>query len=77
MPTRYDGKHCRVVTSIRDYRTGACLRGCTGRIQSHTESCGHTILLVAWDHGTAASYVFPEDIVLLDEGPEATPRGEP
>ena len=77
MPTRYDGKRCRVVTSIRDYRTGACLRGNTGLIQSHTESCGHTILLMAWDHGTAASYVFPEDIVLLDEGPEATPRGEP
>lgn len=77
MPTLYDGKHCRVVTSIRDYRTGVCLRGCTGRIQSHTESCGHTLLLVAWDHGTAASYVFPEDILVLDEAPAATSGEEP
>lgn len=65
-----------MVTNIRDYRSGACLRGCTGRIQSYTESCGRTLLLVAWDHGAAASYVFPEDIVLLDVGAAAPPCGE-
>lgn len=72
MVSQYQGKRCRVVTSIRDYRTGACVRGCTGRIQSHTESCGRTILLVTWDYGQAASYVFPEDIIMLDEAPALT-----
>lgn len=75
MATNYHGKRCRVVTNIRDYQTGERLRGYTGIIQSHTESCGHTILLVTWDHGKAASYVFPEDIALLD-GTEAPPCGE-
>jgi hypothetical protein len=41
MTTAYLGKHCRVVTSIRDYHTGECMRGWTGMIRSQTESCGH------------------------------------
>ena len=69
MTTAYQGQRCRVVTSIRDYQTGAVMRGWTGEIQSQTESCGHCVLLVYWDNGHAASYVFPEDIVLLDDPP--------
>lgn len=77
MVSLYRGKRCRVVTSIRDYRTGACVRECTGRIQSHTESCGRTILLVTWDDGKEPSYVFPEDILVLDEAPVPTSGEEP
>ena len=75
MATPYHGKHCRVVTSMRDYRTGEVLRGWKGVIQSQTESCGHTLLLVAWENGKATSYVFPEDIELLDEVNDAAPCG--
>ena len=67
MTTMYTDKRCRVVTSIRDYQTGTVLRGWTGTIQSHTESCGRMLLLVQWDNGTAASYVFPKDIEVLDD----------
>jgi hypothetical protein len=74
MPTPYQGQRCRVVTSIRDYRTGAVMRGWTGVIQSQTESCGHCVLLVHWDHDHSASYVFPEDIVLLDDPPAGPSR---
>ena len=69
MTTTSQGKRCRVVTSMRNYQTGAVMRGWTGVIQSQTESCGHCVLLVHWDNGHAASYVFPEDIVLLDNPP--------
>lgn len=65
MATTYIDKRCRVVTSIRDYQTGEVLRGWTGVIRSHTESCGRVLLLVQWENGKAKSYVFPEDIVLL------------
>ena len=67
MTTAYVSKRCRVATSIRDYQTGAVMRGWTGVIQSQTESCGHLMLLVHWDHGPTASYVFPDDIALLDD----------
>ena len=67
MTTMDIDKRCRVVTSIRDYQTGTVLRGWTGTIQSHTESCGRMLLLVQWDNGTSASYVFPEDIEVLDD----------
>lgn len=69
MTTAHVSKRCRVVTSIRDYQTGAVMRGWTGVIQSQTESCGHLVLLVHWDNGHTASYVFPDDIVLLDDLP--------
>ena len=69
MTTTYLSKRCRVVTSIRDYQTGAVMRGWTGVIQSQTESCGRLVLLVYWDHSHTASYVFPDDIVLLDDPP--------
>jgi hypothetical protein len=68
MATTYIDKRCRVVTSIRDYQTGEVLRGWTGVIRSHTESCGRMLLLVQWDNGKAAGYVFPEDIELLHDG---------
>jgi len=69
MATAYLSKHCRVVTSLRDYQTGAIMCGWTGVIQSQTESCGRLVLLVHWDHSHTASYVFPDDIVLLDDPP--------
>jgi hypothetical protein len=69
MATAYLNKRCRVVTNIRDYHTGAIMRGWTGVIQSQTESCGRLVLLVYWEHGLTASYVFPDDIVLLDDPP--------
>jgi hypothetical protein len=69
MTTTYLSKRCRVVTSIRDYQTGAVMRGWTGVIQSQTESCGRLVLLVHWDHSHTANYVFPDDIVLLDDPP--------
>ena len=69
MSTAYLSKRCRVVTSIRNYQTGAVMRGWTGVIQSQTESCGHLVLLVHWDNGHDASYVFPDDIALLDDSP--------
>jgi hypothetical protein len=69
MTTGYLSKRCRVVTSIRDYQTGAIMRGWTGMIQSQTASCGRLVLLVRWDHRHTASYVFPDDIVLLDDPP--------
>ena len=73
MITAYQGKRCRVVTSIRDYRTGVVMRGWTGEIRSVTESCGHLVLFVSWDHGHAASYVFPTDIEVLDDPPAGSP----
>ena len=76
MTTMYIDKRCRVVTSIRDYQTGTVLRGWTGTIQALTESCGRMLLLVQWDNGKAASYVFPEDIELLDNDPTATLCGQ-
>lgn len=69
----YINKRCRVVTSIRDYQTGACMRGWTGVIRSQTESCGHLVCLVSWDHAHTPSYVFPDDIELLDEPPAGAP----
>jgi hypothetical protein len=77
MVTPYQGTRCQVSTSIRDHRTGACWRGSTRRIQSATERCGRTLLLVAWDHSLAASYVFPEDILVLDEAPALTSDEDP
>jgi len=73
MTTTYLGKHCRVVTSIRDYHTGEYMRGWTGMIRSQTESCGHVVLLVQWDHGHRASYVFPTDIDVLDDPSAGSP----
>lgn len=74
MTTAYQGHRCRVVTSIRDYQTGAVMRGWTGVIQSQTDSCGHCVLLVHWDHDHSVSYVFPTDIVLLDAPPAGPSR---
>jgi len=76
MTTMHIDKRCRVVTDIRDYQTGEALRGWTGSIQSHTESCGRMLLLVQWDNGKAASYVFPEDIEVLDDDSTATLCGQ-
>ncbi len=69
MATAYLNKRCRVVMNIRDYHTGELMRAWTGVIQSQTESCGHLLLLVHWDQSHTASYVFPDDIVLLDDPP--------
>lgn len=74
MATTYLSKRCRVVSSIRNYQTGELMRGWTGVIRSQTESCGHLVLLVMWDNGHAASYVFPEDIVLVDDPPAGPSR---
>lgn len=67
MTTRYLGQCCRVITPAREPRTGAPLYGRTGIIRSQTENLGRTLLLVAWDHTTTVSYVFPGDIELIED----------
>lgn len=71
MTTRYLGQCCRVITPAREPCTGAPLYGRTGIIRSQTENLGRILLLVAWDHTTTMSYVFPGDIELIEDADQS------